>query len=219
MDPNFAAAWEQLKLQFQSNKTGFVVIVLGFLLIGSLGWAFVNALIGADPQTRAAIIAAFTAALVAILSNFKQKQKDLELKMREQKIPAYEKILTMMRSTLLSFKEGNDINVIEMVKQYYDINYALIIAGSEDVLKEWILFYSHVSTPFEANNKAASALHILHMRMQYGRVLRSIRNDLGHRTALLSDENLADLAFPLDPSAREELLGNLSGLGVPADSE
>jgi hypothetical protein len=208
MNPNLQGSVDILRHQVKSNKAGFFGALLILFAGGTLLWALVSAILAADPQTRAAVIAALAATTVALVTNYKQREKDLQLKMREQKIPAYENALSLFRGIMISTMGNEPTNEQEIKKKYYEVNHALLVAGSQGVLAEWIAYYQFVSTPPSDGDKVEMNAWVWDMRLALARVIRAIRQDLGHKDPSVSDDALADLFFPLQQDAKVELVNS-----------
>ena len=174
-------------------------------------YALTSSLSALDPQTRVAVIAAFGTLIVAIVTNFIQKKKDLDFKMREQKLPTYDRILEMYRSTFLSTKQGGKFDVDEMVRKQYEINHALLLAGSNKVIVAWSNLYKWITDQAESENgNEQVVLKTLVIRSLLSELVKAIREDLGHKDPTLSDDEIADLMLPLQPDFKRMIEESIS---------
>lgn len=108
-----------------------------FLLTAGVGIGFYYLFRSFDTQIITALIAAFVAFGVAIITNIVQKKREVEFKIRERKVEAYNKIFDFMMYFLKASNSSNGLDGSKVAEYFYDINYALVLWGSADAIIKW----------------------------------------------------------------------------------
>jgi hypothetical protein len=172
-----------------------------------------------DTQVVTAIIAAAVAFGVALTSNFIQRKREVEFRIRERKVEAYQKIFDFMRYFVTATNSGQ-VDTNKLIEYFYDINYALVMWGNADAIVRW--HDIQISLKSLEGDENHVALSVLVWRYKLAELARAIRLDLGHVDKNLSADVLADLYMPLrdkDEFLQKSLIGIDSGSNIPANSK
>jgi len=139
-------------------------LLIVLLFLGSVYYAF-NSF---DTQIKAAIIAASVAFGVAITSHFVQKKRELEFKIRERKVEAYQKIFDFMMYFLQASASSAPTEEAtgKLVAYIYEINYALIMWGSSDVIIKWADFQVALKNHFPIADEAETLARVFFYKKQ-----------------------------------------------------
>jgi hypothetical protein len=171
--------------------------LVSFLLTAGVGIGFYYLFRSFDTQIITALIAAFVAFGVAIITSVVQKKREVEFKIRERKVEAYNKIFDFMMYFLKSSTSPNGLDGAKVAEYFYDINYALVLWGSADAIIKWHEFQTMIKMqPAEADERTR-LMSVFVMRNKLGELVKVIRADLGHEDKNLSLETLADLYMPI----------------------
>jgi hypothetical protein len=171
-------------------------VVLGLAILGGIvvgGYYFLRAF---DPPIVTAVIAAGVALGVALISSSVQKKRELEFKIRERKVEAYQKIFDFTRYFISATKSQQGFDEAKLVEYFYDINYALVMWGNSESIVRWheMQFALQAASGVDQTATVAS---MLIWRHRLADLIRVIRKDLGHVDTNLSVDILADLYMPL----------------------
>lgn len=159
-------------------------IILGLLLLALIIWGgykifliIWDAFKTVDPTLATGIIAASATILVSILSVLIQKYIENKQKIlnehRNKVAPLYEKFISFMFQLLFAEKFGEkQLSEKESIKKFAEFTQAIVVWGSDDVIKA---FFNFKNASINLNN--ASNLTLLNTVED---LLLAIRKDLGH---------------------------------------
>lgn len=181
-----------------SNKWNQTVPVLAglILILGGVYLAY-NLFSSFDTQIKTATIAAVVAFGVALTSNFVQRKSEMEFKIRERKVEAYQKIFdfTLYFTRASNSPEGLAEN--KLVDHFCDINYALVMWGSSDAILKWHEFQTAAKASVPDADERTKLLWMFGVRNKLAELVKVIRSDLGHADRNISLDVLADLFMPI----------------------
>lgn len=181
--------------RFLQNFAGVVLLVLIACGLYYLATIF----IALDKELKAALIAGAFAVGIALATNYIQRKRELDFKIREKKTEAYQTYFDFLKFFLRSMRSKDAVGTEEFVKWFHDVNYAFIIWGSEPILRSWQEFFRWLSTQNVQNlDKPGLALYSLLARNKMAEVIALIRKDLGHSDKGLDLNVICDLYMPLN---------------------
>lgn len=175
------------------------LIVAGFILY--VLYAAGSIFISLDKELKAAFIAGLAAFIVALTTNHIQKRRELDFKIRDRKIEAYQKVFDFLLFFLRSGRPGNDdmSNTELVVSKIHDVNYALLVWGSDLAINAWQEYFRWLSNRDIQNlDRADLTLNLLISRNKLAELIILIRKDLGHTDKNLDVTTIADTYMPLN---------------------
>jgi hypothetical protein len=90
---------------------------------------------------KAAFIAGLAAFGVALTTNYVQKKREMDFKIRERKIEAYQKVFDFLLFFLRSTKNDGLSDTEAVVSRIHEVNYSLLVWGSDLTIKAWQEFF------------------------------------------------------------------------------
>lgn len=155
------------------------VIGIGFGARASVRWLFD----GVNATVAAAIVAAVTTTLVSVLGltlgRYLERRHQIEVELRERKVPIYTEFVEGLMKFLASSGEGYGrprsanpevgANDIDLVAFFHKMTPQLMIWASNDVVSKWSVF-----------RRAAGKRESLPYMFMMEELLTAIRKDLGH---------------------------------------
>lgn len=170
----------------QTNLGAIKQNLLGFLLLGLIGWAayglfklilaFFTEL---NPSVAAAIVAASATVLVSVFSVLTSKSLEqkaiIAQQIREKKIPVYEELIQFVFNIIRATKENKSLSEEETTEFMFTFTERIVIWGSDEVVDAFYRFRN-------SNNVDGGQGAILCIED----MLLAIRKDLGHRNKSLS---------------------------------
>lgn len=159
-----------------------------------------------------AIIAAFGAVSVAIISNsltkMWEKQLSLEQEHKNAIIPIYEGFLPFWFNLFKSVKkEDMEISEEETIEYLQKFTQKIILWGSDEVLNEFSLFRK-VLTSMENSKSSENSLKIL---LKFEKLLYAIRRDIGHQNIGLNQGDILSTFINDIEAMLYEFKENISG--------
>lgn len=143
-----------------------------------------------------AFIVAATTIITLIYAKYRERQDYIIKELREKKIPVYKELinwvikLKKIRWNLDGGENKTEVDDFEFATKIIDFGGELIIWGSDDVLKNWILFIE-----FIRNNPPRDDLNIDNHLRQFDKLFRAIRKDLGHKNKDIKKGEIGDMFF------------------------
>lgn len=170
----------------QTNLGAIKQNLLGFLLLGLIGWAayglfklilaFFTEL---NPSVAAAIVAASATVLVSVFSVLTSKSLEqkaiIAQQIREKKIPVYEELIQFVFNIIRATKENKSLSEEETTEFMFTFTERIVVWGSDEVVDAFYRFRN-------SNNVDGGQGAILCIED----MLLAIRKDLGHRNKSLS---------------------------------
>lgn len=145
------------------------------------GWIFH----GVDPTVSAALVAAMATVLVSVLgvvlARYFERRRQIEVEIRERKVPMYKDMVQGLLDGLLKSEDGDTARFEAVIA---DLTPQLVTWASDDVIKAWIHFKRRAA---EAEADPISAM------FGFEHVLRAVRADLGHKSGNLAKGDLLGL--------------------------
>jgi hypothetical protein len=173
-----------------------------------------------EKELKAAMIAGLTAFAIAVATNYVQKRRELEFKIRERKVEAYQKVFDFLLFILRSARAGGEdlSNTEIVVSRIHEVNYALLVWGSESIIKAWQEFFRWMSNQDTQNmDKPALTLNTFLIRNRLADIIILIRKDLGHSDKNLDVTTIADTYMPINFTAEDwQLLDEALRRHLPA---
>ena len=156
-----------------------VVIAVGARM--GLGWLFE----GVDPGVSAAIVAATATILVSVasvtLGRYLERRHQIEVEIRERKIPIYNTMIAGLIKGLLESKDGQTANLEALFRE---LTPQLVTWASDDVIKAWKTFKTFSAT---GDPDPIPVMFV------FENVLKAVRQDLGHKSTDLVPGDLLSL--------------------------
>lgn len=189
----FVGVWRVV--QFVLSLAVLIVIGYGVFLI-------LRDLLGKMGALNDNIIAAFVAALTAVFGYWytqkQSKEKDIAESHRSKKIELCQSFMDILLSMMNASRENKPVDPKnidkELLDKFNNINSGIILWGSPNIIKSWLLFKQE-SKP----DSTATPL----FRMDD--VLRAFRKELGHSNRGLKEGDLIKI-FLKDPSEIDKLI-------------
>ena len=164
------------------------LIILAALIVGTgvavkvgLSWLFE----GVDPGVSTAIVAAVTTIVVSVggvvLGRYLERRQQVEVEIRERKIPVYDSMTTQLLDGVFSGKDGNT-EVLETL--FRDVTPKLVTWASDDVIRAWTKFRK-----FAIRNSGEN----IELMFLFEEILKAVRQDLGHKSNNLEKGDLLGL--------------------------
>ena len=170
-------------------KALWALAVLAALCIGlALGirWLVEWIFDGVDPTVSAALVAAMATVLVSVLgvvlARYLERRQQIEVEIRQRKIPMYQEMVEGLLSAVLNTKD--DGNTTELEALFKSLTPQLVTWASDDVIKAWNRFKRRSS---EADSDPIGVM------FEFEEVLKAVRVDLGHKSGDLAKGDLLGL--------------------------
>lgn len=172
--------------QFVNAVVGLVVLAglcVGLALAAKwgLGWLFD----GVDPTISAAIVAAAATTIVSVasvaLGRYFERQRQIEVEIRERKIPMYKEMVEGLLGGILSTTKDGDTSALEAL--FKSLTPQLVTWASDDVIRAWTRFKRQSS-------EDADPIDVM---FGFEEVLKAVRVDLGHKSGDLAKGDLLGL--------------------------
>jgi hypothetical protein len=167
----------------------------GLVYVAYLALMALNSL---DASLKSAVIAAVVAFGVTITSNIVQKKRELEFKIRERKVEAYQIIFEFMNYFIRSAKLEEGANLEKLIDFFYKINYALVLWGSAEAIEKWHEFQMMSKSMDSSMSEQQKLLWTFSIINKLAELVKIIRRDLGHVDKDLSLATIADLYIPIN---------------------
>lgn len=149
-----------------------------------MGWYFVATVQEADPNFKAGIVGAVAVFVVAILTNFLTRKREIDARHFSEKREAYGKIVSLVVE-IQSHDESEGTKLTKaLLAKMIDFKKELMIWGSPEVIQSWL----NLEAESKKDNKDAT--RIARVMEQ---ILRAIRKDLGHDDRWLKQGSLLRL--------------------------
>lgn len=189
-----------------SNKLPLIIgtVFLGIFCYAS--YVAISIFSSLEKELKAALIAGLAAFGVALTTNYIQKRRELDFKIREKKIEAYQKVFDFLLFILRSTRTGNDelSNTELVVSRIHEVNYALLVWGSDLTIKAWQDFFRWIqSQNLQELDRPDLALNTLILPNKLADVVLLIRKDLGHSDKGIDVTTIADIYMPLNFTAED----------------
>ena len=164
------------------------LVVLAALCVGlalSIRWFAGWIFDGVDPTVSAALVAAMATVLVSVLgvvlARFLERRRQIEVEIRQRKIPMYRKMVQGLISGLLNTKNGD---TTELEALFTSLTPQLITWASDDVITAWNRF-KRSSGEVESDPMG--------VMFKFEEILTAVRADLGHKSGDLAKGELLGL--------------------------
>ena len=176
----------QGRLQLVQTLVGFVVVVLIIAAAVLLAWLLMNSESQLAVGLAAAALTVVGSLATVLLTKWQERRTQVQLALRDKKVPMYEQLITLVFDALLGGKRGKKMTEAEMAKRLADLTPGLVVWGAADVVKAYATFRRLSAQPGAAEKGAAVMLSV-------EQIFRMIRKDLGHDDSILNDGDI--LAF------------------------
>lgn len=158
-----------------------VVMAVAVGARAGLAWLFD----GVDPGVSTAIVAATATVVVSVISvtvgRYLERRHQIEVEIRERKIPVYNTMITGLLNGLFDSKDGN---TAKLETQFRELTPQLMTWASDDVIKAWKSFKIFTTTG------DADPIQVMFV---FENVLKAVRQDLGHKSTDLAKGDLLSL--------------------------
>lgn len=156
-------------------------------------------------EVRAPIVAALLAFTAGLITFWLQKRRDLDFKIRENKIDVYQQLQDLLLEFINPLNLQSTTPADDVVRRFREVNYALIAWGDEKVILECHTLqrkFSDISElvgdPLRIFNRS------MELRTMLANIIKAIRLDLGHKDMRLTTEIVESLFMPLNFDPEEE---------------
>lgn len=153
------------------------------VLIVAGGW-FLNSFYKADPANQSAILALIGVVGAEIIAHLSAKKREIEARHFSDKRAGYTAFISLLLSTFTAVKAGKNIPQKELNKKMMEFKQILLIWSDAEVISTWDEFENNLINP-----PADPADALLPM----GRIIMSMRKDLGKDDSQLTDGDLVSL--------------------------
>lgn len=148
-----------------------------------LSWVFVVNINVADPSVKAGLIGLLGMFLVALITNYQTRKREIDARHFADKREGYMQFFDLLFTLIQSSKSGKSLTEEEMLPKIILFKRALLIWGGPNIIEAW--------NNFEI--KSGDKLAPEEMLKEMEKVLREIRKDLGHDDSQLKFGNLSGL--------------------------
>lgn len=169
----------------------FLFVVSVFLLW--LSWIFIQGLSKSEPEIQAGLIGLLGMLFVALFTHYFTKTREINARLFREKRDGYMNFMDVLFDMLRAMKLKGEINNEEYMGKIVEFKKALMIWGSDDVIRKWNLY--------EIDNSENQSIQSVVSNIEM--VLRAIRKDLGHNDKSLEEGQLVGLI--LDADAKKSL--------------
>lgn len=153
-------------------------------------------------EVAATIIAAMTTVIVSVISvtlgKYYERKMSIEQDQRKKKIEIYEKLIEFIFRVVNSSKTKNEVSEKEMIKFFVEWNQAVVIWGSNNVIRKWTSFRLQLIKASENPGKQNENLFELE------KLLIAIRKDLGYYGTFKKGELLSAFINDIDKQIVEK---------------
>lgn len=195
VDTNVAVERQPFSPMQKIKKFGTTLVSI-VLVVGSvygIWWLvslFHHVFVVSSPPVQAAVIAGSATVLISVFSLIwsarQQIFREIQAEHRKQKSEIYEEFIQFLFDALLSNKLGKPaVDEQKMAEYFAKFNQRMIVWGSDEVMKEYILF--------RARSANAANLPPKKMLQTWEQLLYAIRRDLGHNNKDLDEGDLLRL--------------------------
>ncbi len=158
--------------------------VLAFVgLVGWLSWVFVVNFNVADPSVKAGLIGLLGMFLVALITNYQTRKREIDARHFVDKREGYMQFIDLLFDFIQSSRNNKNLTEKEMLPKIILFKKALLIWGGPNIIEAW--------NSFEI--KSGNELTPEEILKEMEKVLREIRKDLGHDDSQLKFGNLSGL--------------------------
>jgi len=96
------------------------------------------------------------------------------------------------------------VTATELIPKIYEVNYALIVSGSDLIIRQWHDFLQSLkTTDLSTLDKGQAGIQMLIMRQKLAEIIQSIRKDLGHRDKAIDVVTISDVYMPINFSQED----------------
>jgi hypothetical protein len=174
----------------------------GIILVGAISYAAyiaVSVFSSLEKELKAALIAGSAAVGVALTTNYVQKKREMDFKIRERKIESYQKVFDFLLFFLRSTRNNELSDTESVVSRIHEVNYALLVWGSDLTIKAWQEFFrSMANLEVQTLDRPDLTLHTFILRNKLAELILLIRKDLGHVDKGIDVNTIADTYMPLN---------------------
>ena len=160
------------------------IAVLVFIVVGAwLSWIFLTNINSADPSVKAGLIGLLGMFLVALITNYQTKKREIDARHFTERRKGYEQFVNLLFDFIESSKNNKNLTEKEMLPQIILFKKALLIWGGPNIIKAWNQF------EIKSSDKLPPEKALEEME----KILKEIRKDLGHDDSKLESGNLLGL--------------------------
>jgi hypothetical protein len=197
------AMWNRLKaLDWLDVWKRRSPVIGGIILVGIVCYATylaISVFASLEKELKAAFIAGLAAFGVALTTNYVQKKREMDFKIRERKIEAYQKVFDFLLFFLRSTKNDGLSDTEAVVSRIHEVNYSLLVWGSDLTIKAWQEFFrSLANLDFQKLDRPDLTLHTFILRNKLAELILLIRKDLGHVDKGIDVSTIADTYMPIN---------------------
>ena len=180
-------------LKWAKENWGLILLMSLATFISIL---FVYSFYHASPDIKAGLIGFLTAVFATLYSHHLTKKREISARHFIEKRTAYLKFINLLFDILKDTQNNKSTSQAKMLKIMTEFTKDLIIWGDYEIIETWNEY--SMSAEGNAGNMDATAGMI-------EKLLRAIRNDLGHDDSALGEHQL--WALMLDNKGKKQVLG------------
>lgn len=159
---------------------GYILILVLLACFGWFAWVFYGYFVSSDDNIKASLIGLFGIVCVALLTQYYAQKREIAARHFVEKTKAYSHVFDLVFKILTNTKEGKSIKETELFKDGMELKKALMVWGSQDVLKAW--------NKYEVDAAADNAPDKILLNVDA--IFRRIREDLGHNDSSMAEGEL-----------------------------
>ncbi|MBF0170061.1 MAG: hypothetical protein HQK87_03055 [Nitrospinae bacterium] len=168
-----------------NKKLGFIIILVITLL-------FIYVVYKASDDFRLGAISLVGTASLAIYAHYTAREREAKARHYADKREVYEQFFAIMFHYLENARKGNTGQDSEIdISELFTFKKKLLIWGSAEVINSW-LNYEISARPSDNNQSVFPAIE---------KVIRAMRNDLGHDDSILESGSLLSLIIVAEERA------------------
>lgn len=174
---------------------GYVAVLILVGVGAWLLWVFVTNIDSADPSVKAGLIGLLGMFLVALITHYQTKRREIDARHFADKREGYTEFIDLLFDFIVASKNKKELTEKEMLSKIIPFKKTLLIWGGPNTIKAWNQF------EIKSSDKLAPEKALEEME----KILREIRKDLGHDDSELESGNLSGLFLIADD--KKKLLG------------
>jgi multidrug transporter EmrE-like cation transporter len=172
MEKKVSTKWWQIILTFLI----LLIILIGVWFLIKFLWETFSNL---HQEVAVAIIAGAATVLVSvfsiILGKYYERKREIDLELREKKIPMYEEFVNYFFRILLTDKINKPISQKDILEFYGKFTQKLMVWGSDEVIKKWSNYRRHSVENINDDTCSPRSMFL------FEDLLFAIRKDMGHK--------------------------------------